>query len=202
MKNILVVVGSGQKKGNTNQLAEAFVEGATSAGHTLTKVFLGDKTINGCNGCEACRTLKRCTQKDDMESIYPLIHAADTIVLASPLYFWTISARLKAFLERFYAIAELDDNPPKGRYENYEKKDCALLMTAADDLFWTFEQAVSYYQFNCINYLGWNDKGMLLAGGCGGSQTKKKIAETEHLERARNFGKNMYIEFHDLSCKP
>lgn len=192
MKNILVVVGSGQKKGNTNQLADAFIEGATAGGHTVTKVFLGDKVINGCNGCEACRTIKKCVQKDDMEAVYPLLQTADTIILASPLYFWTISARLKAFLERFYAIAKTDTQPPKGRYEDYGNKDCALLMTAADDLFWTFEQAASYYQFTCVNYLGWNDKGMLLAGGCGGSQTKKKIAETEHLANAFAFGKNMY----------
>lgn len=192
MKNILVVVGSGQKKGNTHQLADAFIEGATAGGHTVTKVFLGDKVVNGCNGCEACRTTKKCVQKDDMADIYPLIHAADTIVFASPLYFWTISARLKAFIERFYAIAELDEQPPKGRYENYGNKDCALLMTAADDLFWTFEQAASYYQFTCVNYLGWHDKGMLLAGGCGGSQTKKNMAATPHLQNAFAFGKNMY----------
>lgn len=194
MKNILVVVGSGQQKGNTNQLADAFIEGASAAGHKMTKVFLGNKTVNGCNGCEACRTIKKCVQKDDMEAIYPLIYAADTIVLASPLYFWTISARLKAFIERFYAIADVDNQPLKGRYENYGNKDCALLMTAADDLFWTFEQATSYYQFTCINYLGWNDKGMLLAGGCGGSQTKKNIAETGHLAAAFNFGSTLYTE--------
>lgn len=192
MKNILVVVSSGQKKGNTYQLAEAFAAGASSAGHAVTTVFLGDKVINGCNGCEACRKIHKCVLKDDMQALYPLIEQADTIVMASPLYFWTISARLKAFLERFYAIAELDTAPPKGRYENYGNKDCALLMTAADDLFWTFEQATSYYQFNCVNYLGWKDKGMLLAGGCGGSQTSKNIAETGHLVAAHAFGKNMY----------
>lgn len=192
MKNILVVVGSGQKNGNTNKLADAFVEGASSAGHAVTKAFLGDKAINGCNGCESCRKLGKCVQKDDMEALYPLIQQADAIVLASPLYFWTISAKLKAFLERLYAIAEHTASPPKGRYENYGNKDCALLMTAADDLFWTFEQATSYYTFNCINYLGWNDKGMLLAGGCGGSQTPKKISETGHLEAAYVFGRQMY----------
>lgn len=192
MKNILVIVGSGQKKGNTNQLANAFAEGTRSAGHTVNNIFLGNKTIHGCNGCEACRSTKKCIQKDDMEAIYPLIHQADTIVLASPLYFWTISARLKAFLERFYAIADVDANPPKGRYEGYGDKDCALLMTAADDLFWTFEHAVSYYRFSCVNYLGWNDKGMLLAGGCGGSQTAKNIGATHHLEAAHAFGEKLY----------
>ncbi len=49
------------------------------------------------------------------------------------------------------------------RNEKYPMKDCALLMTAADDFFWTFEQAVSYYQFALINYIGFHDKGMLLA---------------------------------------
>lgn len=192
MKNILVVVGSGQKNGNTSKLADAFAAGASSAGHAVTSVFLGDKVINGCTGCEVCRKLGKCIQKDDMEALYPLVRQADTIVFASPLYFWTISARLKAFLERFYAIAETDATPPKGRYETYGNKDCALLMTAADELFWTFEQATTYYRFCCVNYLGWTDRGMLLAGGCGGSQSPKKIAETGHLEAAHTFGRQLY----------
>ena len=61
-------------------------------------------------------------------------------------------------------------------------------MTAADDLFWTFEQAVSYYRFNCLNYLGWADKGMVLAGGCGGSPGKRCIEATGHLEQAYSLG--------------
>lgn len=192
MKNILIVVGSGIKNGNTDQLSNTFMSGATEAGHNVTKVFLGDKTINGCNGCNACRFGKPCVQKDDMQAIYPLYEKCDMIALASPLYFWTISARLKAFLERLYAVAQEDKNPPKGRYEKHADKDCVLLMTAADDLFWTFEQAVSYYQFNCINYLGWSDKGMILAGGCGGSPTKRHIEDTGHLETAYQFGKSLY----------
>lgn len=74
--------------------------------------------------------------------------------------FWTISSKLKAFVERFYCIAEKDPNPPLGRYEKYPVKDAALLMTSADDLFWTYEQAVSYYKFAIINYIGFHDKGM------------------------------------------
>lgn len=186
--DILVIIGAGRKKGNTDLLADAFIDGVTAKVHQLTKVFLGDKTINGCNGCNACRWGKPCVQKDDMQDIYPLFQNCDMVVLASPLYFWTISARIKAFLERIYATAEKDSNPPKGRYEKYAKKDCALLMTAADDFFWTFEQAASYYHFNCVNYLGWNDRGMLLAGGCGGSFTHGQIKNTEHLNAAFTFG--------------
>ena len=190
MENILVVVGSGRKRGNTDQLADAFMEGAVEAGHNVTKAFLGDKVLNGCFGCNACRWGKPCVQKDAMTEIYPLYVKCDTVVLASPLYFWTITARLKAFLERLYAVAEEDPNPPKGRYERHAQKSCALLMTAADDLFWTFEQAVAYYRFNCVNYLGWKDKGMVLAGGCGGSPTPRCIADTRHLLNAKEFGRN------------
>ncbi len=124
----------------------------------------------------------------------PKIKDADLIVFASPLYFWTLSARLKAFIERFYCIAEEDPNPPLSRYEKYPQKDCALLMTAVDDFFWTFEQAVSYYQFTLVNYIGFHDKGMLLAGGCGDTNGKPQIANTKHLEEAYLFGKNIYSE--------
>ena len=118
--------------------------------------------------------------------------AADCLAFASPLYFWTVSARIKAFIERFYCIAEEDPNPPLGRYEKYPIKDCALLMTSADDFFWTYEQAVSYYQFALVNYIGFHDKGILLAGGCGDTNGQAQISKTQHLDRAYQFGKNIY----------
>ena len=90
------------------------------------------------------------------------------IVFASPLLFWTISSKLKTFIERFYCIA--------------------------DDLFWTYEQAVSYYKFTVINYIGFHDKGMLLAGGCGDTNGKPQIDKTNHLKEAYEFGKTIYNE--------
>ena len=69
---------------------------------------------------------------------------------------------------------------------------CALLMTSADNFFWTFEQAVSYYKFTLVNYIGFQDKGMLLAGGCGDTNGKAKIEQTEHLKKAYEFGKELY----------
>lgn len=148
--------------------------------------------MKGCLGCNACRNGKPCIQKDRFQELVPKIKEADCIVFASPLYFWTISSKLKAFIERFYSIAEEDENPPYGRYEKYPVKDSALLMTSADDLFWTFEQASSYYQFAIVNYIGFQDKGMLLAGGCGDTNGKPGIGETNHLNEAYHFGKLLY----------
>ena len=163
MKQILVVMGGGRPNGNTAQLVDAFVRGAEKAGHSVEKVSLLKTEVKGCLGCNACRYGKPCVQKDGFNELVPKIKQADLIVFASPLYFWTISSKLKAFIERFYCIAEEDPQPPYGRYERYPMKDSALLMTSADDFFWTFEQAVSYYQFAIVNYIGFHDRGMVLA---------------------------------------
>lgn len=143
-------------------------------------------------GCNTCKRGKPCVQQDGFTDIVPKIDNANLLVLASPLYYWTISARTKAFIERLYSISVPDPNPPLGRYEKYPDKDCALLMTAADNLFWTFNQATSYYQFAIVNYLGFRDKGMLLAGGCGDSSGEPSIGKTDWLEKAYAFGKNIY----------
>ena len=192
MKNILVIQGGGRPKGNTAQLVSSFVRGAEEAGHHVEVISLLKNEVKGCLGCNACRYGKPCVQKDSFNDMVPKIKEADMIVFASPLYFWTISAKLKAFIERFYCLAGEDPHPPLGRYEKYPDKDCALLMTAADNYFWTFEQAASYYQFAVVNYIGFHDKGMLLAGGCGDTNGKPRIGETAHLEEAYLFGKNIY----------
>ena len=67
-------------------------------------------------------------------------------------------------------------------------------MTAADDFFWTFQQAQSYYQFALINYIGFHDRGMFLAGGCGDINGPPQIGKTGHLERAYTFGRELYPE--------
>ena len=192
MKNILVVQGGGRINGNTSQLADSFIQGAKEAGPTVEKISLNKNEVKGCIGCNACRYGKPCVQRDDFNEMVPKIKAADLIVFASPLLFWTLSSKIKAFIERFYCMAEEDPNPPFGRYERYPLKDAALLMTSADDFFWTYEQAVSYYKFTIINYIGFRDKGMLLAGGCGDTNGKPRIAKSNHLREAYDFGKNIY----------
>lgn len=194
MKKILIIQGGGRPNGNTDQLVKAFAKGAGDTGHEVEIISLFKNEVKGCLGCNACRYRKPCVQKDSFNEIVPKIMCADLLVFASPLYFWTISSRIKAFIERLYCIAEEDNDPPLGRYERYPEKDCALLMTAADNFFWTFEQAASYYKFTLVDYIGFHDKGMLLAGGCGDTNGKPQINKTEHLFAAYQFGKEIYKE--------
>lgn len=192
MKNILIIQGGGRSNGNTSQLVDSFMNGAKESGNSVELISLIKNEVKGCLGCNTCRYGKPCVQKDSFNALIPSIKNADCIVFASPLYFWTISSRMKAFIERFYCIAEEDADPPFGRYEKYPVKDCALLMTAADDFFWTFQQAVSYYQFALVNYIGFKDKGMVLAGGCGDTNGRPQIDKTIHLQEAYEFGKHIY----------
>ena len=194
MKKILIIQGGGRPKGNTAQLVDAFTKGAEESGHQVDTISLLKNEVKGCLGCNVCRYGKPCVQKDSFNNLVPKIKEADLLVFASPLYFWTISSRIKAFIERFYCIAEEDPNPPFGRYEKYPEKDCALLMTAADNFFWTFEEAVSYYRFALVNYIGFHNKGTILAGGCGDTNGKPQIEKTDHLKTAYQFGRDIYSD--------
>jgi multimeric flavodoxin WrbA len=180
MRNILVVIGAGNPNGNTNRLSAAFIRGAKEAGHSVKKVVL-DRNIQGCIGCGACqRNGHRCALNDGMQQLYPLFEQADTVVLTSPLYFWSISGRLKSFIDRLYAISTNDE---------YPKKETVLLMTAGSEEFYAFHQAVSFYRFY-TSALEWKDQGMVLAGGCEGEIQHKTIPE-KYLKEAYELGKGL-----------
>ncbi|HIR16648.1 flavodoxin family protein [uncultured Cloacibacillus sp.] len=176
-KKIIVLNGSPRKNGNTSALVKAFREGAESAGHTVTEFWLGGMKINGCRGC--CAGGKNpespCVQKDDMEQIYPAYKEADVVVLASPLYYWTISGQLKCAFDRLFAVAECDPN-----YTN-PRKESALLMAAEGN---GFEETVYWYD-RLMGHIGWKDWGKVL---CGGVMAVGDIEGKPELEEARRLG--------------
>lgn len=180
MKNILVIIGSGLEIGNTATLANAFIKGASEAGHTVHRVFLGDKRISGCKGCGFCqKNNNTCMIKDDMQEIYSLFSKSDVIVFASPLYFWSISAQIKTVIDRLYALSKED---------KYPSKETMLLMSAGDTGFYVFEQAISFYRV-FTNALGWKNQGMVLAEGCKGAVENKYI-DDKYIKQAYDLAKN------------
>lgn len=114
------------------RLVESFMKGAREKGHSVEVISLAKKEVKPCLGCNACRYEKPCIQKDSFNELVPKIKEADCLVFASPLYFWSISARIKAFIERFYCIAIKDENPPFGRHEKQVaaviRMDCPKLI--------------------------------------------------------------------------
>jgi len=104
---IAVLNGSARKE-NTAAMVEAFAEGARSAGHEVEILHVGKMTIGGCLGCEYChgKGEGKCVQKDDFEKVLPAYQDADMVVFASPLYYFGLSARMQAALERVYCIGK------------------------------------------------------------------------------------------------
>lgn len=102
-KKILIVHCSPRKDGNSSMLAGKFAEGAQSAGNQVKRIDVGHANIAGCKACEHCFTHDgECVQKDDMQQFYPLLREYDTIVWATPMYFYNFPAQLRAFQDRMF----------------------------------------------------------------------------------------------------
>ena len=123
-KKILILSASPRKSGNSDTLCDEFLKGAQEAGHEVEKIFLKDKKINVCLGCGLCTNndYSGCSQKDDMEEILDKMIAADVIVMATPVYFYTINAQLKTLIDRTCA-----------KYTKIINKEFYLIATAADE---------------------------------------------------------------------
>jgi len=97
---VLIVSSSPRKGGNSEVLCERFAKGASEAGHEVEKVMLRDKKIAPCNACYACMETHTCAIKDSMEEVFSKLLKADVILLASPVYFYSVSAQMKAMIDR------------------------------------------------------------------------------------------------------
>ncbi len=103
MKNVLILSGSPRKGGNSDLLCDEFMIGATESGNKVTKINVADKRIAPCRACYACKGTGKCAIKDDMADILQAMIDADVLVLASPVYFYSIDAQLKALIDRTVA---------------------------------------------------------------------------------------------------
>lgn len=155
---ILALLGSPRKNGNTALLLEEYLRGikASNKDVEITKVYLQEKNINNCSACDYCRktNIGQCAIKDDMQDLYPLFCQADMVIYATPIYWWSVSAQLKAFMDRCYGLGPLKDS--------FAGKKAALLMTYGGELpnkgpdlvKSTFEEICDYKEMDLINMYG------------------------------------------------
>ena len=100
-KRILILAGSPRKNGNSVALCRAFARGAEESGHQVETIFLRDKKIGFCLACYHCKKSGGiCIIKDDMADILEKMNAADVFVMASPVYFYSVDAQMKALIDR------------------------------------------------------------------------------------------------------
>ena len=97
---VLIISSSPRKGGNSDVLCDQFAKGAVEAGHEVEKVNLREKRLSPCRACYACMENHVCAIQDDMAEIFPKLVAADVIVLASPVYFYSVCSQMKMLLDR------------------------------------------------------------------------------------------------------
>ncbi len=168
--NIVVLNGSPRPKGNTAAMVQAFTEGATEAGHQVTVVNIGNKKIGGCKHCDYCHTKEKgtCIQKDDMQEIYPVLKEAEMLVIASPIYYFSMTGQMHCTIERMY-IWDVMPNIKKA----------ALILSALES---GFEAPIQTYKDAFIDYMNAEDMGIITAVGSE-HKSEKKLEEARQLGR-------------------
>lgn len=116
MGQILAVMGSPRRRGNTAILISRIAEGAEAAGAQVERVQLADLHIDECDGCHACWRGRPCSKNDDMCPLYAKIAASDAIVFGTPVYWYGPTALMKAFIDRFvYFNSEINRPAVRGK---------------------------------------------------------------------------------------
>lgn len=154
-KKILVLSSTPRKGGNSDLLCDQFILGATEAGHQTEKIFLRDRHINYCTACDACQSNGgSCVQQDTMAEILDKMIRADAIVMATPVYFYTMNAQMKTLIDRTYA-----------RYTEISDKEMYFIMTAAVSGKKLLERTLEGFRgfTSCLN--GASEKGVIYGTG-------------------------------------
>jgi multimeric flavodoxin WrbA len=101
---VLAILGSPRRQGNTEILLDSLIDGARKQGGEVEKLVLCDYNISPCIECGSCSTTGECAIEDDMQDIYPKLLTDDAIVIASPIFFYSVTAVTKAFIDRSQAL--------------------------------------------------------------------------------------------------
>ena len=177
MKKVLILSGSPRKNGNSDILCDEFARGAAEAGNHVEKIRVSEKNIGFCRACYACRGTGVCAIKDDMAEILQKMIDADVLVLASPVYFYSIDAQLKALIDRTVA-----------RWLEVKNKEFYYIVTAADSGKEAAETTLACFRgyADCVD--GAIEKGVIYGMGV---YEKGKVKDTAAMKEAYEMGRNV-----------
>ena len=180
MKKVLIISGSPRKNGNSDTLCNEFMKGAQESGNQVEKIRLAKKNIDFARTCETCckNEVCSCNQHDDVAGIIQKMIDADVIVLATPTYFYGMSAQLKALIDR---TAE--------RYKEISNKEFYYIVAGADTRESALERVVEEFR----SFTTWCldnpiEKGMIIATGV---WQIDDIKNTKFIKEAYEMGRNI-----------
>lgn len=161
-------------------LADAFIKGAEAAGHSVVKFESARKKISGCIACQKCYTKEgACVFNDDFNELAPLIEGADMLVLATPLYWFSFPAQIKAALDKMYSlmVGEREINV----------RESVLLAAAETGNMADFDGMTRTFE-RLNDYMEWKEAGRILVPHV---NEVGDILKTDALTRAEQLGKNV-----------
>ena len=177
-KKVLILSGSPRKGGNSDILCDEFARGAQEAGHEVEKIRVAAKKVAPCSACYYCRDHGgECVHKDDMAEILQKMIDADVLVLASPVYFYSIDAQLKAVIDRTVA-----------RWLEVRDKEFYYIITMADEEHASADTTLACFRgyADCVEDAV--EKGVIIGSGV---YEPGKVKATAAMEQAYEIGKNV-----------
>ncbi len=183
-KKILIFAGSPRKEGNSAILAGRVAAGAEASGAKVETFFLHGMDIRPCDACEACRDKSEtdCILDDDLRDLFPKIRQADAIVIASPIYWFTVSAQTKLLMDRWYALGGPEGHAFKGK-----RFGIVLTYADADPFSSGAVNALRTFQ-DGLNYVGAASIGMVYGSAWEAGEIKKN---KEVMQKAFDLGKQL-----------
>jgi multimeric flavodoxin WrbA len=174
------IVGSPRKNGNTELLTAHALKAIAEEGLDTELIRLANLRIRPCNACMLCQKEERCPIKDDLFPIYLKMKEADSIILASPVYFGSATALIKALMERTGYISRWNGDPFRGKVGG------PLVVARRAGKNFTFAQLTLWFQI-----LGFFIPGSTYWNVAIGREKGEVANDKEGLETAWNFGKNI-----------
>ncbi len=173
----MILSGSPRKDGNSDILCNEFMCGAIESGNEVEKIRVAEKKIGFCTGCYACRNTGVCAIKDDMAEVMQKLIDADVIVLASPVYFYSIDAQLKALIDRTVC-----------RWTEVKDKEFYYIMTAADSGIESMETTLACFRGYAVCVEGAKEMGVIYGTGV---YEKGEIKDKKAMLEAYEMGKGI-----------
>lgn len=177
-KNVLILSGSPRKGGNSDLLCDEFMRGAEESGNKVEKIFIRDKKIGYCIACDYCKKSNGiCALKDDMSEVLEKLHKADVIVMASPVYFYSIDAQMKALIDRCVA-----------QWTKIKNKEFYYIMTAAENSNTVMDCTLECFRGFAECLQGSVEKGVIYGKGF---YNAGEVKNSPVMLEAYNMGKNI-----------
>lgn len=174
---VVVITGSGRRKGTSSYLADEFIRGCVDNGNQVFRFDAAFMNLKPCIGCSKCRVEGKCVWDDDFQLLAPQLISADEVVFVSPVYYMCMTAQLKTAIDRMYQLETINGFRGNKKY--------IVLSSAWDSNNLVFEPLMNTIKSFC-RFLKWNYAGSVLAAGV---DTRDDIEKTVYGREAYELGR-------------